>query len=101
MQMFVEYAEKAALFQKREGLTWASIGLASEAGEVCGEVKKYIEREGESLTADRREALVLELGDTLWFLTTICNELGVPLQTVAARNIDKLVKRHGQPWGSA
>lgn len=101
MQMFDEYAQKAALFQKHEGLFWSSIGLASEAGEVCSEVKKWFEKEGESLTSERREQLVLELGDTLWFLAAICNEIGVPLQTVAAKNLDKLCQRHGQPWGSA
>lgn len=101
MQEFSEYTQKAMLFRKHDGLFWASIGLASEAGEVCGEVKKWFEKEGESLTPERREQLVLELGDVLWFLTAVCDEIGVPLQTVAGKNIDKLAKRYLQPKGTA
>ena len=42
------------------------------------------------LTEADREALTLELGDVLWYLSEPCTQLGVDLNTVAQRNLEKL-----------
>lgn len=45
------------------------------------------------LTSERRELIIKEIGDVLWYLSALCNELGVSLSFVAASNLRKLWKR--------
>lgn len=75
----------------RMELVWAVTGLTSEAGEVSGEVEKML-RKGETLE-DRREKILDELGDVLWYSGAICNALGLSLDEVIEHNIEKINKR--------
>jgi NTP pyrophosphatase (non-canonical NTP hydrolase) len=74
-------------------IVYPTLGLVNEAGEVAGKVKKiFRDRQGVITDADR-EALTLELGDVLWYLSELCTRLGIRLEDVAARNIAKLADR--------
>jgi NTP pyrophosphatase (non-canonical NTP hydrolase) len=74
-------------------IVYPTLGLVNEAGEVAGKVKKiFRDRQGVITDADR-EALTLELGDVLWYLSELCTRLGIQLEDVAARNIAKLADR--------
>jgi len=68
----------------------AAAGLAEEAGEVLSHVRKHHFR-GRPLD---REAVTLELGDALWCLAIVADTLGVSLQDVAQRNVEKLRSRY-------
>jgi NTP pyrophosphatase (non-canonical NTP hydrolase) len=68
----------------------AAAGLAEEAGEVLGAIRKH-RFQGRPLD---RDALVEELGDALWCLTTAAAALGASLDEVAARNVAKLARRY-------
>ena len=74
-------------------IVYPTLGLANEAGEVAGKIKKIFRDKGGVISEDDREALKYELGDVLWYLTQICNELNLSLEEVAAANIAKLVSR--------
>lgn len=65
-------------------------GLAEEAGEVLGVVRKHVYM-GHSLD---RERILKELGDALWCLAAVATSLGVPLDDVAAKNLEKLQRRY-------
>jgi len=73
-----------------ERLLDASAGLAEEAGEVLSHVRKHL-FQGRPLD---HEAVLLELGDALWCLAIAADTLGVSLQDVAQRNVEKLRSRH-------
>jgi NTP pyrophosphatase (non-canonical NTP hydrolase) len=75
------------------GLTYATLGLVGEAGEVAEKVKKLLRDDDGVLTEDRRQALIKEIGDVCWYVSTICTELDIPLSEVALRNLDKLNDR--------
>ena len=47
--------------------TYMRLGLISEVGEVAGQVKRIIRDDGGVLTDERREKLLDELGDVLWY----------------------------------
>jgi len=66
------------------------MGLASEAGEVAGKVKKKI-RDGEP--ANFKEQLASELGDVFWYLAMLTDEAGLNLSDIAFNNLNKLYKR--------
>ena len=68
----------------------AAAGLAEEAGEVLGLVRKHVFM-GHTLDPAR---VTTELGDALWCLTAAAGALGVSLEDVAAANIAKLRRRY-------
>lgn len=93
-----------ALYQSESRKTWGlvhtdhaivypTLGLANEAGEVAGKVKKLFRDKGGEISAEDREELKYELGDVLWYLTQICTELDLTLEEVAEANIEKLFSR--------
>lgn len=71
-------------------LSYLGLGASNEAGEVAGKIKKII-RDGD--TPERREATLKEIGDTLWYLSQLANEMGESLELIAAANIGKLADR--------
>jgi NTP pyrophosphatase (non-canonical NTP hydrolase) len=74
-------------------IVYPTLGLVNEAGEVAGKVKKiFRDRQGVITDADR-QALTLELGDVLWYLSELCTRLGIRLEDVAEQNITKLTDR--------
>lgn len=78
------------------------LGLVGEAGEVAEKYKKIIrDKAGKISPADQAE-LVKELGDVLWYVGLLAKYLGVSLEEVAEKNLEKLSSRksrqaiHGQ-----
>ena len=66
------------------------MGLCGESGEAIDIVKKHL-AQGHELD---REHLIKELGDIAWYLAEVAYVLGVPLEEVLQRNIDKLRQRY-------
>ena len=66
------------------------LGLSGESGECADIVKKCL-FQGHELD---REKLIEELGDVLWYCAELAAGLGVGLEEVAQRNIDKLRRRY-------
>jgi NTP pyrophosphatase (non-canonical NTP hydrolase) len=73
-----------------ERLLDAAAGLAEEAGEVLGLVRKRA-FQGRDASRDR---FVEELGDLLWCLAMTADCLGVSLGEIGKANLDKLARRH-------
>ena len=65
------------------------MGLADEAGEVQGKVKKAIREDEEAYMEVARD----ELGDCLWYLAMVAEGLDTSLSTVASENVAKLADR--------
>ena len=72
---------------------YPTLGLANEAGEVAGKVKKIFRDKGGVIGEPEREALKGELGDVLWYIAQVCTELEISLDEVAEGNIEKLYSR--------
>ena len=66
------------------------MGLCGESGEAIDLVKKHL-AQGHPLD---REALARELGDVAWYLAETAHALDCDLETVLARNIEKLKERY-------
>ena len=76
-------------------LTYDGLGLG-EAGEVQGKIKKIIRDNGGILTPEARDGIKDELGDTLWYIASMCQTLGLTLGDVAHSNIKKLHDRRAR-----
>ena len=72
---------------------YPTLGLANEAGEVAGKVKKIFRDKGGVIGEAEIAALKGELGDVLWYLAQVSTELGISLDEVAQENITKLYSR--------
>ena len=68
----------------------AALGLAGEAGEVADVIKKHLFH----ATPLDQDALAKELGDCLWYIGAFATVLGLSLDEIAQRNVDKLRKRY-------
>ena len=68
----------------------AAAGLAEEAGEVLGMVRKERMQSRPMDTGRLRE----ELGDALWCLAVAAQSVGMTLDEVATANVEKLKARH-------
>lgn len=93
------------------GLVYCSLKLNGEAGELAEHVGKSMRDEGlmdavdwmqpdggyapgpNILEPDRRDKLIKEVGDCLWYLAAMCSELGITLQEAASANLEKLYGR--------
>jgi len=78
------------------GVIYTALGLASEAGEVAGKVKKMIRDDSMELTHDRKDQILDELGDVLWYCAMLATELNASLGEVAIRNLRKLEDRNNR-----
>ena len=74
-------------------MSYVTLGLCGEAGEVANKMKKRLR--GGSLSHDDRLPFALrdELGDVGWYLARACSEIGFPFVTVMGNNISKLEDR--------
>jgi NTP pyrophosphatase (non-canonical NTP hydrolase) len=82
------FTDQTAIYPEDKGLEYVALGLASEAGEFAGKVKKMI-RDG----AYDPEAMAAELGDVLWYVARAADELEYFLSDVVKVNVDKLESR--------
>lgn len=91
---YQQAAKETAVYPGAYNLTYPTLGLAGEAGEVCEKVKKWIRGDYEDMEREKFvEMLKKEMGDVLWYLSSIASDLGIPLEDVAQANIDKLQSR--------
>jgi len=66
------------------------LGLSGETGEVIDLIKKeFFQGHGRN-----NDKLKDEIGDVLWYLSNLCNELGYNIETILDMNIEKLNKRY-------
>ena len=92
-----EYQKRAlstAIYPLDSEIIYPALGLCGEAGEVAEKIKKVIRDKGgdfsDPITINE---IAKELGDVLWYLSAIANDLGLDLNTVAHMNLDKLQRR--------
>lgn len=74
--------------KEKEILTWG-LGIAGEAGDVAGCIKKTFSHDN-----DQKEGIRENIGDTLWYMAMICNFFDWDMQEILEDNVKKLQKRY-------
>lgn len=96
--------KETAIYPKEIGLSYCAMGLAGESGEVANKIKKlYRDKEGfikfgmailsVSEGKEVKDTIKHELGDVLWYITALANEIDLSLEDIMKANYDKLMKR--------
>lgn len=75
-----------------EKTIWA-MGIAGEAGEVIEKWKKIVAYKEGKISRDDKDELAKELGDVIWYIAVMANSLGLSLDDIMQRNLDKLSSR--------
>ena len=94
---FNEYqkiARSTAVYPEEYKVVYPALGLCGEAGEVAEKIKKTIRGDTPLAPLDKVTGSIAdELGDVLWYLAILADDLGVELEDVAKWNVDKLQRR--------
>lgn len=90
---YQEDAMRTKVYDKSISLMYPALGLNGEAGEVAEKVKKIYRDDSGNISHNKREEISDELGDILWYVAAMCEDIGVTMDYVAKRNLDKLASR--------
>lgn len=78
-------------------LLHAAMGLSTEAGELLDALKKHIFY-GKALDQTN---LFEEVGDLLWYMAIMADELGFSFEKAMEKNIEKLKARYGDKFSES
>lgn len=92
--------QTASYPDRGKNMVYPALGLAGEAGETAEKVKKFWRNLGminaNELNAEQKLTVIKEMGDVMWYLAALADELSVDLSFVARMNIDKLRDRQAR-----
>ena len=87
-------ARKTAIYPNKDNnFIYPTLGLVGESGEVAEKIKKILRDKNGKLDYESKLAIKKELGDVLWYISNLCNELEFSLCDVARTNLEKLKLR--------
>jgi NTP pyrophosphatase (non-canonical NTP hydrolase) len=86
-------ARRTAVYARRDRVIYPALGLASEAGEVAGKIKKVLRDQDGNFDRTPLDAIKDELGDVLWYVAALAGDLGLSLDDIATANLAKLGAR--------
>jgi len=92
---FNEYQEQTALtakYPKEKALDYCTLGLVGEAGEIANKVKKVI-RDNRPVDEAFKADMKAEIGDVLWYVARLADDLGIKLEDIATYNMEKFLSR--------
>jgi NTP pyrophosphatase (non-canonical NTP hydrolase) len=94
---FNEYQEKArgtAIYPNLgNNIYYPTLGLCGESGEVAEKIKKVMRDNNGIISEEKKEEIKKEIGDVLWYIASLCSELGFTMEEAAKANIEKLYSR--------
>lgn len=94
LDAYQRLALKTAVYPGRgSNLEYPILGLIEEVGEIAGQLKRVQRDDGGALTETRRQKMLAECGDALWYLAALSFELRLPLRQLAgSQNFQPLTK---------
>lgn len=90
---YQQHALETAIYPEQSRIVYPTLGLTGEAGEVADKVKKVIRDTHGGFTPEKKQEIMKEIGDVLWYCATLSHDLGYDLEEVARTNVEKLRSR--------
>ena len=93
LDMYQKVALTTAIYPREQAIIYPTLGLTGEAGEVANKVKKII-RDGSNKDDDSLVSEIKsEIGDCLWYIAVLADDIGCKLSDIANTNLIKLANR--------
>lgn len=86
-------ALQTAIFSTDMNISYLTLALCGEVGEVADKVKKVIRDKHGQFYAPDMAAIALELGDAMWYIANIAKFLGYGLSDIGRLNLEKIQSR--------
>lgn len=87
---YQEFVKGMKRYPEKHAIIYPALGLCGEAGEIAEKIKKWLRGDKGDLDKD---AILKELGDPLWYIASLADDLGYTLQDVVDANMEKLTSR--------
>jgi NTP pyrophosphatase (non-canonical NTP hydrolase) len=92
--VYQKKCKKTAVYPKiGKNFVYPVFGLVGETGEVAEKIKKLFRDDKGKLSEVKKQEIVKELGDVMWYLAQLSTELGLKLSDVLKINLEKLSSR--------
>ena len=93
LDLYQKVALTTAIYPREQAIIYPTLGLTGEAGEVANKVKKII-RDGSNKNDDSMVSEIKsEIGDCLWYIAVLADDIGCKLSDIANTNLIKLANR--------
>ena len=93
LDMYQKVAKSTAIYPREQAIIYPTLGLTGEAGEVANKVKKIIRDGTNKNNEDLVQEISAEIGDCLWYISVLADDIGCKLSDIANNNLIKLAKR--------
>ena len=93
LDMYQQVAKQTAIYPREQAIIYPTLGLTGEAGEVANKVKKIIRDDGSKINEGLVQEISAEIGDCLWYISVLADDIGIKLSDIANANLIKLANR--------
>ena len=93
LDMYQQVAKQTAIYPREQAIIYPTLGLTGEAGEVANKVKKIIRDDGNKINEGLVQEISAEIGDCLWYISVLADDIGIKLSDIANANLIKLANR--------
>lgn len=77
-----QYAAEAVKTAMYKDALYPYLGLVGEVGEICNKYKKVIRDDNNELSDEKRQAILDECGDVMWYIAAIARDRGLELKNL-------------------
>lgn len=96
MDFYQKKAVATAIYGEGNAVTYPALGLANEAGEVLGKIKKVLRDKEGIFNEENNKEIGDEIGDVLWYIAALCRDLNLNMGQIAFNNLLKLADRQAR-----
>ena len=93
LDMYQKVALTTAIYPREQAIIYPTLRLTGEAGEVANKVKKIIRDGSDSKDEKLVSEIKAEIGDCLWYIAVLADDIGCKLSDIANTNLIKLENR--------
>jgi len=93
LDMYQKVAKTTAIYPREQAIIYPTLGLTGEAGEVANKVKKIYRDGTNKINENIVEEISAEIGDVLWYVAVLADDIGCKLSDIANNNLLKLENR--------
>jgi len=93
LDLYQKVALTTAIYPREQAIIYPTLGLTGEAGEVANKVKKIIRDDGNKINESLVQEISAEIGDCLWYIAVLADDVGIKLSDIANSNLIKLENR--------